>query len=95
MTVASDFVAALVGLKSSRRRDKIERPAFSKPGGKATLNPRGAVQITGASSLSVKRDLTTNECLGRELMGVAVGIAELAIAWFKRFEAVLPWIAMR
>lgn len=30
MTVASDFVAALVGLKSSRRRDKIERPAFTR-----------------------------------------------------------------
>ena len=52
MTVAVDFVAALVGLRPPDAATKSKRPAFSKPRQRSTQNPRGAVQTTGASSLS-------------------------------------------
>jgi putative transposase len=56
MTVAVDFVAALVGLRPPAAATKSTRPAFSKPRQKSTQNPRGPVQTTGASSLDTSVD---------------------------------------
>ncbi|WP_363347255.1 hypothetical protein [Methylocystis echinoides] len=56
MTVAVDFAAALVGLRPPDAAAKSKRPAFSKPRQRSTQNPRGAVQITGASSIADRSD---------------------------------------
>jgi hypothetical protein len=55
MTVAVDFVAALVGLGPPAAATKSRRPAFSKPRQRSTQNPRGAVQTTEASSILAQR----------------------------------------
>ena len=61
MTVAVDFIAALVGLKPSRRRDKIEPPRRSANPGRDPLKIRGELSkqpeppLTAAVELEQKR----------------------------------------
>ena len=76
MTVAFDFVAALVGLRPPDAATKSKRPAFSKPG-------RDPLKIRGELSRQAGPALTS---VGRSSMPTFAAAAE----WSTRASTVIP-----